>query len=488
VALSSRFQHSGVIVSVFVLAFVPRVVLAVLLPGVSPDGVQYLRVAENIVVNGCISLSDPASGACVPHWGGNHPPGYPVVIAATWLFTGISVSAILIMQSAAFALSLAWLTRAITTFSGRPWVGFIAGAALAVSPLQLAWGRLVLPDMLAVAGALWVLSELILSIHEKRLRAVQIALALSVAFFSRYDGILLIAPVVAVAFLLHSPLDAIKRGVVCALIFAVPILVWTGRNTVQGLSFVPDPFLQDGGTSPKGYLAWGNTWIVSIYDGGAMAFPLQVREYDRIEINERRAFANAAEKERVESLLDELRVDWIGKPFPLHIDSQFAEIAALRRQDHPINQYVILPLRRTLEFWGNPFYSFAWPLELDGKLSEEDRAVIAGGTLGGLFEVALRHPVAAFGKAGLLGYRSVLLLLVVGVGVAIAIRKPPWLTVFIVGVGYVAFRTAVLSYQPSIDSRYMISGMAILEVVAVVALVEMIGARRDRGLLRQHPQ
>lgn len=461
-------------VAVVLLSVVSRVSLALFFSGVSPDGEQYLRVAENILLNGCISLSDVSSQACVPHWGGNHPPGYPIAIAAVWVVTGVSIPAALIMQSTVFAVAAGFFTRAVAVASGRPVAAFAAGLVLALSPLQVGWARLVLPDMLAVAGTIWVFAELFLSLHERRLRVVQLGFALTLAFFARYDGIFLVVPVAVVGFIIHRPLVALRRGAICAMIFAVPILVWSARNVAQGLSFVPDPFLQDGGSSPKGYLKWGNTWVVSLYDGAGLAYPLQSRDYERITINAQRAFANDAEKQLVRDLLEELRTDWPGKPFPPHIDERFRQLATARTQNDPFGHYVFLPLSRAIEFWANPFYSYAWPIELDGKLDQNDRERLAEGSLGGALSVALKYPVEAFGKAGLLGYRALVVLATIA-GLVLVFNVPVALRAMVLlGVGFALFRTLALSFQPSVDSRYMIPGMAVVEAISVLALVAYV--------------
>ena len=471
-------RQTLVLFVVFAIAAVSRVALAVILPQVSPDGLQYLSVGDNIALNGCISLSPPETAECAPHWGGNHPPGYPLLLAVSRLLS-LGVVGSLILQSVLVALAITRLSRALMLVSERQWVGLAAGLVMGLSPIHLAWSRFVLPDTVAVAATLWLAAEILLSLHQQKFRIVPIALAFAAAFFARYDGILLLLPIVLTAFLLHPVGLALRKGLICALLVAIPISLWSIRNVSQDLAFIPDPFLQDGGRSPRGYLSWGNTWIVSIYDGAAMAYPLQDRAYESIRINERRAFDSQEETLRVAALLDALRVAK-GKPFPLEIDERFSALASERRAQRPLRHYVLLPLRRAAEFWGTPFHSFAWPLEIESKLTAGDREEIAKNGTRGLISVALRHPGVALGKATIFGYRALLITGLAVLVVMTARQRGPLMTFSYLAIGYALFRTVVLSMQLSIDSRYIIEAAGMLEAAFVAMLAVALGMSFDK--------
>ena len=58
----------------------------------------YSIVAKNIL-RGCgVSLSDPLSEECIPHFGGNGP-GYDAFIATVWYFFNKSNNAVRIIQN-----------------------------------------------------------------------------------------------------------------------------------------------------------------------------------------------------------------------------------------------------------------------------------------------------------------------------------------------------------------------------------------------------
>ena len=75
-------------------------------PKSSGDGATYLKVAENIYYNFCISLSNPETKECVPHWGGNQGPLYPVFISISWFVLGKSLGSIYLGQLLILILSI----------------------------------------------------------------------------------------------------------------------------------------------------------------------------------------------------------------------------------------------------------------------------------------------------------------------------------------------------------------------------------------------
>ena len=480
----SRLDAAGVSISalaaIMAVALAARAPLAVLLPVLTPDGVASQTVAANILLNGCISLSDPAGAACVPHWGGNHPPGYPGFLALTWAIFGQTDTPALILQSAIFALAVGWLVRATVIFTDSRAAALAVGLIAALSPVQLAWARFVLPETLSLAVALWVLAEIMLSLHEQRLRWASLGLGLAAAVFLRYDGILLSVPVAACGFMIHRPLRALVRGAPIALIVVAPLGVWSAHNVARGLPFIPQPrIMQDGSPAPEGYRDWGRTWIATIYQGADMAYPAWSKNYGAIRINPR-AYDSPAERGRVEALLADLE-EHEGQTFPADIDAEFATLAAERRERAPLRHWVGLPLTRTAVFWLNPFYSYGWPLEIRNGLSEDESLGLGAGA-SGLIGIALAHPLESFGKAAIAGYRYVMVALAAWVGIAVFLRPPSQVRRLVaLALGYALARTLALSFQASIDNRYMVTSLAWVEVAIVVAFVSLHMWRRGKA-------
>ena len=95
-------MHTTYIIFFFII-ILPRILFILFFPEYGGDYEIYTTVAKNIL-NGCgVSLSDPLSEQCIPHFGGNHGPGYPLFISIGWLIFNNSDTAIRIMQSIIFS-------------------------------------------------------------------------------------------------------------------------------------------------------------------------------------------------------------------------------------------------------------------------------------------------------------------------------------------------------------------------------------------------
>lgn len=463
------------------LAFLLRLPFVLLAPAITPDGETALLVAENMRLNACVSVSDPATGACLPHAGGNQPPFYPAVIALSHaLFGPGDQTPVRIVQAAAYAAAVGWLARAAALFAGASAAGWAVGLAMAFSPVQIAWPRFLLTESFALAGALWVFAECLLSLHERRLRVLPLTAALLAAIAARYDSVLLAAPVAATGFLLHRPLAAIRKGAVMVVLLAIPIGLWTWRNLSVGLNLRPDTFMKTGEPNPAGFLAWCDTWVATLYEG-TFSYRAAYREYDQMQIGPG-AWNDEAERARVEALLAEL-ARHAGEAFPAHVDRGFAELAEYRKRAYPFQTYVWTPLRRMAFYWFNPIHSFAWPVELDEVISAEDRRRFEQGGLAAKAEIALRHADAVAVKLLVAAYRALLAATLAAAAVLSWRGRldraawPLWL-----GLGYALFRTAAFAQQSSMDNRYMIEGFAWAEAGLALALFALWARRRRPAL------
>src|SRR6185437_11916384 len=110
-----RMEPHKLIFGLVVLACLPRLILVFSTSYYStPDSRAYIRVAENIASNFCVSRSDPVSGLCEPSWGaGNQLPGYAAFIAVAWLFGKHSLIAVLLLQSLAAGFAIGRLAYAV---------------------------------------------------------------------------------------------------------------------------------------------------------------------------------------------------------------------------------------------------------------------------------------------------------------------------------------------------------------------------------------
>jgi hypothetical protein len=464
------------------LAIAVRLAFAFAFPTGGGDWDMYSTVAENIL-RGCgVSLSPPDGAECVPHFGGNHLPGYPAFVALVWRLSAQSDMAVRVVQVLLYALALLRLMVATERYAGsRP--ALIVGLVMALSPLQTAWPRYTQTETLTLAAVIWVFAELMASFAERRLRVAPIALGIVVATFLRHDGILLCIPVAIAGFLIHPPLETIRRGVWVALIVALPLAAWTVRNIAVGLpSLLPiGMVLPKGAPTPYGYIQWGSTWISEEYQRMGWAWPVNRLKYRGIDIDNR-AFDSLEEKERVTSWLKEL-AQYEDRPFPPEIDARFAELARERAAREPWRTYIVLPALRSLALWKNPFSSFGWPNEMP-SVGHQERLEASRGSAR-LWEIAREYPLRAATKAITAGYRF---LLIGGFIVVILLSFSPRLReerkIIWSVTAWVIVRTLFFAFTNNVETRYTLPPVPAMELATVLgflALFERSYRRKARG-------
>lgn len=431
----------------------------------------YSTVAENIL-RGCgVSLTPPDGTECAPHFGGNHLPGFPAFAALIWWLSGHSDVAIRIAQTMIYGAALFYLMQAVAAWHRNSTAALIVGLVMALSPLQVAWPRYTQTETLALATCIWVFAELLYSFHEQHLRILPLALALIAAVWVRVDGVLLTIPVAVAGFLIHRPVDAIRRGAVLALVFLLPVIGWTARNIHVGLtSLMPPPMvIPKNAAAPIGYLAWGSTWVAEEYQRMGWLWPVTRMVYDSISIDSR-AYDSAEEKAQVEALLTEL-ASHSGEPFPPSIDAAFAELARERAAAAPVHTYLVLPLRRALALWSSPFSSFGWPNELLSDVSHQQRLEASRG-LGGAISLALTYPGRAASKAFTALYRFALLAAFVAVvALSLGDRLKPLRPLVWTVAAWVLARSAFFAATNNVETRYTVPLTPAIELVTVLALV-----------------
>lgn len=466
--------------AVFAIALAIRLIFVFAAPWVGGDGWKYLLVAENIFRNFCVAVSDPATGACMPHWGGNQMPGYPFFIAANWTLFGQTTAPILVSQAVLAAAAIAWLARSLWFYTGSALLSVFVGLLLAVSPLQIAWPRQAMTETLAIALTTFLLAELVRSLDQGKLRIWSIAPVLIATFYCRYDSILLCVPVAVVAFIIHRPLVAIRQGIILSIIVSIPVGGWLIRNVASGLTALPVPYqTADGSEGPTGYIAWIKTWNTSLYDSMGSTFPIATQSYSQIVIPDK-AYREEVERAQITALLAELgRHD--GGPFPVKIDRAFRKIATARRDEEPIRYWLLNPAKRVLHQWLTPFSGFGWPTATDNTSElRRIRALVRQGP-SGVIEAIWSYPAIALTKGLVAGYRYALLVLAGFIGYAYfkwgsrEIRL-----VVLLGLSYAVIRTLALSFFN--ESRYLIGAIPGLEMAVGAGLVFLWQQRSVSGI------
>ena len=452
------------------------------LPESGGDGLVYMLVANNIL-NGCgVSMSEQGVVACVPHFGGHQGPGYPAFIAPIWSLSGNSDLVVRLVQTTLYVISILYLVNGLHRYTSSLNQALIVGLVLAVSPLHVAWPRFILSETLALSGTLWVFAELVKSLHTKRLHIIPIGLALITATFMRLDAILLVAPVSIAAFMIHKPLEAIKKGLAIALVLAIPWSGWLARNIIVGLDNIFKPSIVELYEKTPGIFSWTSTWSTTQYSSNAIHWPVYTLAYDKIRIDDK-AYSSQKEMEKVNALIEDLQ-NFKNKPFPKSIDNQFAVLAKNRKTDNPFKSFLIIPMIRIVNFWSNLNAGYGWP-GFGAQLSAQDRLDLVEGGVIKKLQLVKDYPVITTGRIITQTWK---LLLYLGFGLSL------WLSfknktlrhrqLVFLALSFIVVRSYLAGYINITEARYSIMQMPIIELVVVLTLKDALSNWRENRMVR----
>jgi hypothetical protein len=439
------------------------------------DWLVYARVAQNIL-RGCgVSLSDPASGACVPHFGGNGLPGYPAFVAVVQALFGRSIAVMCLAQIAVASLAPARLLYGAWRLGG-PWVGLAAGLVAAVSPPEAVWVRDGYTEALALACAVWWVAEVALSLAERRLRVLGVAAPLVVGLFLRLDFVLFLLPTALAGLYLHGVRDALARGAAIAVVIALPIGLWEARNLAEGVSPLPPSrqwMLVDGSVGPLGYLRWVKTWARTEEQRGQATFFL-ADDYKRIAIP-LSAVRDDAERARVSALVEKLLAQ-SGHPFPRDVDAGFAQIAQEREQAMSLGELIRLRADQAWALWR------LWATPLPGAYLPypEASAPLLTGEARWMYRPHDESGVSGFAESG---WRFLAAVLFLGaLGVAAVARRSPVRLFAAMAVVFIVAKTVLCVSGLFLEERYTVTVTPLVEFTDVLAVAWLWDAvRRRRG-------
>jgi hypothetical protein len=464
---------------------VPKILFIILSDAhVGGDSYVYETVARNILDNFCVSMSAPATSECLPHWGGNQLPGYPGFIALVWLVAGKTVFAVLIAQSVVFAIAVTRLLLALAAL-GLSRNILVGGACLlGLSPSLIGFSRSLLTETLAAAAIIWLLGELIMSWKNRSLRIVPIGVICSIGLFIRYDFVLVCIPIAMAGILIHRPTEMFRRGVLIAIIASIPFGMWTVRSVAQGLPSTP-PFglTPQGERLPSGMLSWIGTWLDDQYELDATVWKLVRYDYKGF-APPANAYADDAERNRAETLLNDLRRNHQGAAPSETIDGAFMSLADSRSENAGFDRYILLPMRRLAHMWLSPFPSMGWPSEITG----DERAKVKTGLQDGNWSVvataAMDNFGAVFAKVTVALHRYLL------IGIAIIALAVAWRARGLIGfattiiLSYVFTRSLFFAHTLLIETRYLMPALAWLDVL-IILLVAFVASRKKTVQGRQ---
>jgi len=459
----------------------PRLAFVAAGAHVAGDSHTYALVAQNILNNFCVSMSEPQSGTCAPHWGGNQLPGYPAFVAAVWAVAGGGIGAPLVAQSLVTVVAAIYLVIVVVRSGYGRGAAWLTAAAVGLSPSLVGWSRTFLTEGLAIALSLWVLAEVLRSDAESRLRVWSLGLALAAGLFVRYDFAIIVIPVGVAAFLIHRPKVAATRLVAIALIVAVPYASWTVRSVARDLPILP-PFgvTPSGETVPEGLLAWMGTWVAKQGRLPSTVWAAVNRDYLALE-PPKDVFGAGGQTGRVDALLGELRLRQ-GRSIPPELDAQFAALAVERRAHEPFRQWVLLPMRRAVDMWGSPFPSLGWPVSVSETERSEIRAVIDDKPVRGIGPIFADHPFQTIVRGIVAGYRYLVLVIVFALALlSLRAANRPFRLLAGLAILYALVRTLLFSQTLLIETRYLVVSLAWLDVAWAVGIAHLWSLRSRRN-------
>jgi len=474
-AFEPRF---GFIVALIAIVTLPRLVMIAWGDAhVGGDSFVYKTVALNILENFCVSMSNPTTGVCAPHWGGNQLPGYPAFIAAVWLVAGKSIAAVLVAQTLVFAIAAVRLLVALAALGLSHRSVLFGACLLGVSPSLIGFSRGLLTETLATAAAIWLLGELVSSWRAGSLRAVPIALTFCAGLFLRYDFVLTAVPIAVAGFWLHRPAQAIRRGVLIALIVALPLGLWTLRSVGQNLPSAP-PFglTPQGHLLPVGMLSWIGTWLDDQYDLEPTVW--QLVHFDHAEFQPPvEAYVSEAEREQVTALINKLTRNHQGAPPPASIDNEFTALAAARIENHLFDYYVLLPMRRLAHMWLSPFPGMGWPSEVTGRARERIKSALSDDDWAAVTAEAIDSTGTVLAKI-VVSLHRYLLIGIAFAGLIIVWRQRGWIRFAAALVlSFAITRSLFFSVTLLVETRYLVPALAWLDILALIILASTISRR-----------
>lgn len=461
---------------IVVVAVGLRLGLALTFPLEIGDSDIYATVAENIMRHGCVSVSDPATGACLPHWGGNQLPGFPAFVALAWIVGGGWREAPLVLQSLVAGVAIWRLMCALIDgkVAFRAWA--LCGGVLALSPIALPFSRILWTESLAISLTIWTLAECIFGLARRHLSIFALAGVLTAALFVRLDGALLFAAVAVVAWRIYGWRRAIFRLILVGALVGTAFGAWAWRSNSQGLGWLPRVIYDAESGTPESFVAWTRSWMTNQYELEAVNWPAIQRDYAAMRIPGH-AYVDDAEKRQVERLIDRLR-EHAGNPMPRDIADEFATLAEARKSGDPLGYWILVPAKRAIWLWLNPFTALGWPGKASAILKDQLLSALKSGQPLAAFSAAQEDIVQLAIRGTNVAYRGALVL-----GIFFLIGRLAYRHRFAgnivaeAAIAYAIVRTAAFALTGGVETRYVVEAVPPLEVALVLCAVSLRQAR-----------
>jgi 4-amino-4-deoxy-L-arabinose transferase-like glycosyltransferase len=382
-------------------------------------------------------------------------PGYPLILGAIWLITGVEhYTAVMVVQIVVDLLTcfvIADLARRIaSTRAARA-----AFAITALCPFFANYAATALTETWAIFLAALAIDLTVAAFDEPQQtsRWIGCGLALGGGILLRPDGGMLLAVIGGYGFFLALKKRSRKMigGVLMIATFSLaPLIPWTIRNWRTFHVFQPlAPFsaTMPWEFVPHGFHRWVRTWSADYSSVEDVWFKVDGEDVSVDDLPPR-AWDSEDQKARTQQLFD--RYNDNGDTMSPEIDRGFDELASERIHSRPLRYCLQLPLMRAADLWLRPRTEM---LPIDPhwwRLREDDPRQFWWSVFLGALN--LTYVAAAI--------------------FAMATRRVRYLPALL---GFAILRTAFLAWLPNPEPRYMLECYPALIAVASAAFSKRRG-------------
>lgn len=461
-----------------IIFFIINLSAILIYPAIAGDTKIIKIVAENIFNNGCISLSSPLTKDCIPHWGSNQGPGYPILLALSWTILNKNLILIKIFQLLFHFVSILYLIRQIKInyhikrFSFYYIIFFL-------SPLTFGWHRFILTESLVFSLSIFLIAILIPLFCKKNINITLLSFVIAVGFFIRYDFILWLIPIlityIYVFNLKKTIYDLFKLGII-SLIIVSPYLI---RNYVSNLNIIPpiqiglqlknDLNLNREVYYPKNYVDWIKSWATTNYMYTNALYPIDKGNYNLINIDPK-AYYSEIEKNKVEKNLSLLH-EYANREFPKSIDENFKLILEEKINSFPFKIFVLNPSKKIFSLWFNPVTSLGFPNTLNNYNSSFGK--ILNNSLNNQLKFFKDHFLSIFGKLLNFSYRALLISAFFYISFLILKRHYKSMRpLYLFTMSFFIFKTVFLSQTIFVETRHIITPAIMIEISVIIFILQ----------------